>query len=329
MQKVEKDRLKSPRVYIVILNYNGERWIEECLSTVLRTAYDNYRVVFVDNNSSDNSVEVVAANFPVVELVVNYDNLGFCEGNNVGIRRALVDDSTKYVVLLNTDTRVTPNWLSEIVNVGESNPEIGVLSGVQLTYKTSEFNPWTRKVLKQHLDELRNHSTCRKWIETDRVEGSCFAIKRAVIEEVGLLDPIYFMYYEDTDYCRRARAHNYRVAIVTRSLYHHYRGGSATATNELSKRRNYLLDRSRLIYVLTDPQLSLSRNLVNYCKKGIDLLLTRILQRDYLGCWNIVRLQPLILICGIRVISKIKRDRHRLLSRGKCSFDLGSSQIPN
>src|SRR5262245_27188550 len=135
--------MKQPLVYIIVLNYNGRRWLENCLAALPTTRYENYPVIVVDNAPTAGRVENWENSFHEIEVIENRENLAFSEGNNTGIRAAL-RNNPDYVVLLSPDTKVEPEWLTEIVALGESNARIGILGAVQLEYDTDEFNSWTR-----------------------------------------------------------------------------------------------------------------------------------------------------------------------------------------
>src|SRR5262245_39842324 len=137
----------SPLVYILIVNYNGRRWLEDCFKALLATEYGNFKVLFIDNDSADDSVEFVKTNFPEIEVIANPSNAGFYTANNIGISRAL-EARADYVVLLNGDTKVTKDWLTELITVGEQNPDIGVLGPVQMAYSDTGFNYWTTTIAK-------------------------------------------------------------------------------------------------------------------------------------------------------------------------------------
>ena len=304
----------SPLVYVIVVNFNGMRWLERCLETLYATNYDNFRVIVVDNNSSDGSVAFIESAFPKTELAVNDQNLGFCEGNNVGIEIALKANAD-YIVLLNSDTESTKDWLTELVAVGEQHPSIGVLGSVQMEYAGSGFNSWTVTVAQEHLAELSNPDTARSWIPMRWVEGSCFAVKRGVIEEVGLLDPIYFMYYEEIDYCRRVTAHGYDVALVPRSRIHHFRGGTSKVDKPAKRARDRRFDRSHLIFHATDLQRVFALNLCRYFLTVGYKCFESIKVRRYYRVWDVLRLQPELLKSLGAIRRKWKRDRQRLRGR--------------
>jgi GT2 family glycosyltransferase len=305
---VEYLRIMPPSVYVIILSYNGSRWLEACLASVMATDYPNLEVILVDNASSDNCVELVRKRYPQVTVIVNNYNYGYSEGNNVGIISAICAGAD-YVVLLNQDTKVTPHWLNEIIGVGESNEEIGILGSVQLNYDDNDLNSWTLSAMNGDLDELRDPTRARRWIPVEWVEGSCFVIKRQVLEKIGLLDPIYFAFYEEIDFCRRAEYNGFRVALVPRSRIHHFRGGSWQENRKIERDRNYRCDRSQFIYSLTDPRKSLTGNLLSYLvtlgSKSKELLLDFDRQRAF----DLLSIQIDVLANGRKLFGKWRRER--------------------
>jgi GT2 family glycosyltransferase len=280
----------APPVAVIVLNFNGRRWLESCFTALAATDYPNFWMTFVDNASDDGSVDLVRERFPKIEVIVNPTNLGFCEGNNVGIRRSL-EDGAEYVVLLNPDTKVEPNWLKELIEIGQSEKRVGILGAVQLEYEGGNFNGWTRTALGAQLAELRVPERARRWIPVEWVEGACLAVKRQVIEEIGLLDPIYFAFYEEIDFCRRATLRGWEVALVPRSRIHHFRGGSWEANARIKRERDYRCDRSQFIFTLTEPRRSLGANLgwylVTLGTKGKEALREASLAR----LWDLARMQ--------------------------------------
>lgn len=300
----------QPSVYIVVLNFNGERWLQACLDSLLLTNYDNLTVLVVDNASSDGSFESAKVQFPQIEYISNPGNYGFSEGNNVGIRQALANGAD-YVVLLNPDTKVEPDWLINLIKVGESESGIGILGAVQLNYENADFNSWTKTALSQHLNELKEADRAREWIPVDWVEGACFAVKRRVFDEIGMLDPIYFAFYEEIDFCRRAACRGYQIAVAPRSLIHHYRGGSWQADRKIKRERDYRCDRSQFIYNMTDPSKSLFGNLFRYlitlATKGKELMA----DFSFARAWDLLRMQFDVMANSGRLFVKWRRERAR------------------
>lgn len=298
--------MNTPLVYIVILNYNGVDWLKACLASVLATAYDNFQVLLVDNSSTDGSVSFVRTEFPQVEVVQNSRNLGFSAGNNVGIERALTAGAN-YVVLLNPDTKVPPGWLARLIEIGEAESAIGILGPVQNCYDSDEPNAWTKAVVTQHLAQGGSANALPDWHTVEWVEGSCFVVKREVFHQIGYLDPIYYSFYEEIDFCRRAACVGYQVALVTKTYIHHHRGGIWAA--QKNRKRDYLCDRGQFIYVLTDPRRSLLRNLAWWFVTLRTKLKDFLWPFDFARLANLIQIQTFLVINWVAIYHKWKREQ--------------------
>src|SRR5436190_7401977 len=130
----------APSVAVIVLNWNGRDDTLACLESLAGLNYDNFQVMVVDNGSTDGSVGAIRPRFPGVEIIETGRNLGFAEGNNVGIRLAL-DRGMDYVFLLNNDTVVDPSLLSELVAAAERCPEGGIF-GAQILYHSDPLKIW-------------------------------------------------------------------------------------------------------------------------------------------------------------------------------------------
>lgn len=305
-------------VAVIIVNYNGERWLTRCLDSLRGTIGVDRRIIVVDNGSTDRSVEIVRENFPEVELLCAGENLGFCEGNNRGIGQALAGGA-ELVALLNPDTWVEPDWLRELVAVLESEAAPGIVGAVQLGYDDDRFNSWTMTAVPQHLAELEDVGRARRWIPVDWVEGACLLISRQVLDEIGWLDPLFFAFYEEIDLCRRARAHGYRVGLVPRSRIHHYRGGSWQATPARQRERDRRCDRSQFIYVLSDPARGRVANLVAGLWTLVTKLKEAVVARSGRKVVDLLSVQVEVWRAWPAIERKwaTDRERHRQMARSK------------
>lgn len=299
---------RAPLVAIVVLNFNAEQWLDACLRSVAETQYAPFHVIVVDNASCDGSVEYVRSRFPDVELVENGSNLGFCEGNNVGIRRAL-ELGADYVVLLNPDTKVDPGWLAELVRVGESAAEVGILGPTQLDYDRDDLARWTLQFAVAHIEALRDPTGAPDWIPVRWVEGSCFAVKRHVVERIGLLDPIYGSFFEELDYCRRAMHGGYKTALVPRARFRHKGGAVWTSTARLRRERELRYDRSHLIYSATDPGRSIVGNAIRYVLTSGRKVVQQVGRGRPGRVLDVLRLQPAMVRNARALLAKWQRDR--------------------
>ena len=217
----------TPLTFIIVLNWDGRHHLQDCLDSLSFLDYPNYKILLVDNNSRDESVLFVKSNYLHVHIIQNDKNLGFAEGNNVGIRYAL-SQGAEYVVLLNNDTRVEPDFLTHLIQRGEEAKEVGVLGGKVLMF----FNPCIVNSTGVNLNQFAYgwdrdfgeevHSLNREPGEVLAVTGSLMAIKREVFEKIGFLDPKFFAYFEDVDFCIRVWKHtDFKIEYVPQALIYH------------------------------------------------------------------------------------------------------------
>jgi len=216
-----------PLVYIILVNWNGMRDTLECLQSLEQVSYSKFKILVVDNASSDGSVEEISKQYPKVEFICNKENLRFAGGNNVGIEYAL-KQKAEYVLLLNNDTTVEKNFLSELVNAFENNANVGI-AGAKIFYFSDKKRIWYaggRVNLKTGITSHRgirhiDNEQFNKTEETDYITGCCMLLKREVIDEVGMLDESYFIYGEDADWCLRAKKVGYKLLYVPSAIVYH------------------------------------------------------------------------------------------------------------
>ena len=122
------------KVAFVIVGWNNENLIEECISSIKNQTHKNIQIIFVDNNSSDKSCKLISEKFPEVDLIKMKENTGFAKGNNIGIKKALEDKNVTYVALLNTDATITPNWVETILKNAIKKPNGASFQTITLDY---------------------------------------------------------------------------------------------------------------------------------------------------------------------------------------------------
>jgi len=221
---------------IIVVNWNGKRYLEECLSALLSQTYSPYEIILVDNGSRDGSVDFVAERFPEVRIIENGENLGFAAGNNVAIRVARGD----YIVTLNNDTRAEPDWLEDLVKVAETDPKIGMCASKMLFYHhTGVLNSTgiSLDVAGIAWDRRR---------EPIEIFGPCAGAalyRREMLDEVGLFDEDFFAYHEDVDLAWRARSRGWRCVYNPRAIVYHVHSGTGL---EGSAFKNRLLGRNKI-----------------------------------------------------------------------------------
>jgi GT2 family glycosyltransferase len=212
-------------VSIIILNYNGGEDVLECLASVAEIDYSNYETIVVDNGSTDNSVAEIRRRFPLVKIIENKTNLGFPAGNDVGIRAS----TAPYVLLLNDDVVVDRQILKDLLSAAQSHPEAGIAGPAVLYYKEPE-RIWAAGAkispfgYATHLDKGKRFAIGSLPHYADYITGCALLIKRNVIERIGLLDPAYFLYFDDADYCCRARKAGFKCLYVPSPTVRHKTG---------------------------------------------------------------------------------------------------------
>ena len=209
-------------VYIILLNWHGWRDTIACLDSLVSLDYNDYRVLVVDNGSTDDSVARIRAAHPEVPIIETGRNLGFSGGCNVGIRRAL-EDGADYVWLLNNDTTVDPQALTAMVAVAEADPGVGAVGSV-LYYLDSpkDIQAWGGGRVCFWTGRSRHLLHPVPGARLHYLTAASTLLRRRALEEVGLLDEnTFFMYWEDTDFSFRLRKAGWRLAVADQSIVLH------------------------------------------------------------------------------------------------------------
>ncbi len=219
---------------LIIVSWNTSALLDACLSTIpASVAGLHVQPIVIDNNSTDGSPEMVAADFPQVTLIRNAENVGFARANNQGIRQAL----GRHVLLLNSDTQLPPGALVGLVDFMDTHLSVGVCSprlltqdGAPQAYAFGD-DPSFSYLLRRGLKRLLLNRPIHDWdvdhtVDVDWVSGACLLLRREALAQVGGLDEQIFMYFEDVDLCRRIRQQGWRVCYVPEIQITHLGGQS-------------------------------------------------------------------------------------------------------
>jgi len=215
------------KVYIILLNWNGKEDTLECIESLKRIDYSNYKIITVDNNSEDDSVLEIRKRYSKIKIIENKENLGFAGGNNVGIKYAM-ENGADYVLLINNDTTVEKDFLRELVKEGELNKNAGLL-GPKTNYHSEQNRIWfaggkvswlKNKGTHLGLDKIDNDQF-NKIKKVDYLTGCCLLIKKEVIKKIGVLEEGYFLYYEETDFCLLAKNADYKCLYIPKAKIYH------------------------------------------------------------------------------------------------------------
>ncbi|MFP4381971.1 MAG: glycosyltransferase family 2 protein [Candidatus Sumerlaeia bacterium] len=215
---------KQPFFSIIIVSLNGGEVIATALDALRHDGYARKEVIVVDNGSTDDLAEKVRGQYPEVRLIQSPINLGFAGGNNLGLREAAGD----IMVLLNDDTEVRPGWLDAFARVAAEHDKWGIM-GCKLLYPDGKTIQHAGGVIApngntMHLGyEAPDDGSWDELIQCDYVTGAALAIRRELMDRLGMLDEKYFpIYFEETDYCWRARQLGYEVLYVPDSVVIHH-----------------------------------------------------------------------------------------------------------
>ena len=231
--------MDQPKVSIITLNWNGLEDTRECLESLKKVTYPNHEVIVVDNCSEGNDAQILEEEFgDYVRVIRNEKNYGFGEGCNTGIRYVLKRSHPKYILLINNDVVVQPDFLDELVKVGEDDPQVGIVGPKIYYYDYDGRNDviwsaggrvrwWALRINPQIGDTDDDTAKYQATTSVDWITGAVMMFKACLTEEVGLLDARYFIGHEDIDYCLKVRKRGYKVVYVPGARAWHKVGASA------------------------------------------------------------------------------------------------------
>lgn len=274
--------MQTPLVTIITVNYEHSDVTCELLQSLSKIQYRNIEIIVVDNASKKDNPEYMLRAFPHIQLIRSTENLGFAGGNNLGIKQSKGD----YLLFINNDTEVEPNFLGPMVNFLEQHPEIGAISPKIHFYHQpntiqyaghSPMNHWTMRshsIGWNQADKGEYNDIC----ETNFVHGAAMMVPRRVIEKVGMMSESYFLYYEEFDWATRMLRAGYRLYYFGPSLILHK---ESVSTGKFSPFKTYYMNRSRWLYLRRNVHgfpaliawmyqafISIPKNCISYLMRG-------------------------------------------------------------
>jgi len=233
---------KQPSVAIIIVNYNGIEDTIECIKSLDKINYCNYKVFVIENGSSKKptKAQIDYLNGHAV-YIESSENLGFSGGNNIGIRKA-IENGFDYVLLLNNDTTVEPDFLSILIGVAIQKENVGIVGG-KIAFYSKPSHLWYGG---GHLNEKSGGGSHERWNElnppdTDEIRevtfitGCLMLIPTNVLKKVGLLSEEYFLYAEDTDFCYKVIKAGYKLWFCENTMVYHKVSASTGATSAMTQ----------------------------------------------------------------------------------------------
>jgi GT2 family glycosyltransferase len=251
-----------PTVAIVILNWNGKKYLEQFLPSLLASSYTNKKIIVADNASTDDSVNYLCANFPSVEIICNTSNEGFAKGYNTALKKVKAD----YYVLLNSDVEVTQNWIEPIISLMENDRAIGACQPKIKSYNErthfeyagasggwiDEFGyPFSRgrvfDFTEEDTGQYDNAEPCF-W-----ASGAALFVRSYLYHQLGGLDEYFFAHQEEIDLCWRLQLVGYKVYVEPKSTVYHIGGGTLPKANN---KKVFLNFRNNLIMLAKNLSLA-------------------------------------------------------------------------
>lgn len=248
------------KLSLIILVFNGAPYLPELIASLKKTKWptQDFEIIFVDNASHDNSVEIIRnCDLANMHVICNSKNLGFTGGNNVGMRKAL-ESKSDYIVLLNQDTVVDPEWLEELVRVAKNKPDAGAVQSLLLYWgKKNVVNSWGNHIhflgfefAGGNLEKLPDAGAPLSVKEVTYCSGAAVLYKSSVLKKVSLFDETLGSYHEDADICLRMRLRGYKSYCAPQSVvYHKYEFLKAHKAIK-GQYKYYLMERNRLYTLL-------------------------------------------------------------------------------
>lgn len=234
------------RISVIIVNWNGERFLKPCLDSVLGQSYDGLEVIVVDNGSTDGSVDLIQKNYTQVIIIENGENLGFAEANNIGIEKSSCD----YILALNNDTVLDEDFFESLIkSIEKSDGKTAMWAPKILSINDKETIDSVGGLLVSRCGIAkgrgRNEKDIGQFDKADAfIPSGCAALyKKSMLDKIGLFDKDFFAYCEDTDLGLRAVRAGYKTINVPGAVvYHHYSG----TTGKYSLKKAFLIERNHL-----------------------------------------------------------------------------------
>jgi GT2 family glycosyltransferase len=234
----------NKRVSIIILTYNNEKDLAECIPSILDQTYKNFELLIVDNGSTDGTIAYIKTHYPEIKLIETGTNLGYAGGNNVGFQHANGD----YIVVVNPDTLVDPGWLTHLIQPFDDDHRIGITNSKVLEYDDRDHGSCgnTSHYTGLHFPRgmEKSASTFTKPEIVSAISGCSFAIRKEVLSNLGGFDADYFLYLEDSDLSLRTRLAGYKILFTPESVIYHKHKTVITPQKE------YYLEKNRYMLLL-------------------------------------------------------------------------------
>lgn len=303
------------KLAIVILNWNGQKYLAQFLPVLLRFAPDYAEVIVADNASYDNSIEFLKTEYPAIRIIQNNENGGFSKGYNTALQQV----EAEYYCLLNSDVEVTKNWAEPIIALLDNQPDVAVVQPKLLSFSNKEqFEyagagggfvdylgyPFCRGRVFGNVEN--DEGQYNNAIEIFWATGAALFVRSTVFHKLNGLDNDFFAHMEEIDFCWRVKSLGYKIMVEPKSIIYHVGGGTLPKN---SARKTYLNFRNNLFLLLKNlPKQKLFPVLLVRFPLDIVAGIFFLCQGNYKDSWAVFRAQ----LSFLRQFGKMKRKRNNI-----------------
>ena len=303
------------KLAIVILNWNGQKFLSQFLPALLRFSPDYAEVIVADNASNDDSVPFLKETFPSVRIIQNNDNGGFSKGYN----EALQQIEAEYYCLLNSDIEVTENWIEPVIDLLDNNSEVAVVQPKLLSYNNKEYfeyagasggfldflgYPFCRGRVFENLE--KDNGQHNSAMEVFWATGAAMFVRSNIFHKLNGLDEDFFAHMEEIDFCWRVKSLGFKVMVEPKSVIYHIGGGTLPKN---SARKTYLNFRNNLFLLLKNlPKSKLFPVFLARFYLDHIAALFFLLQGHWKDAWAVLRAQ----LSFVRQFRKMKRKSNNI-----------------
>lgn len=273
------------KVSVIIVTYNGMKWIEECLNSILNSSV-SAEIIIIDNCSTDNTVQFIKSNFKGVMLIEQKENLGFGKANNIGMSLALYNNSD-FVFLLNQDVCVLPNSIEVLIDVAQKKLDYGIISPIQLDYSGEFLEEYFFRFVSKgkglsFFSDFVLDKEIKEIYDTDFVQAATWLIPSNTLKKIGGFDPIFFHYGEDNNYCQRVLYHGLKIGIASKSFIRHDATQHEKVIEELFSNKYFKTFEKNFYATYANINVPYNKSIILKLKKNLrSLIVTNLLKFNF------------------------------------------------
>ncbi|APG60113.1 glycosyltransferase family 2 protein [Christiangramia salexigens] len=268
--------MEQNKVFVIIVSYNGMRWIGDCINSIL-TSNISVNIIVVDNASTDGTSQYIRDNFEGIKLIENNKNIGFGKANNQGLSYAL-KQSCDYVFLLNQDTLIEPDTIDILIESSKNNPEFGIISPVHLDATGKHLDPSFLFYIKKEegiifLEDCILNKRRKEIYELKMINAAAWLLPTKTLDILGGFSPLFFLYGEDDNYCQRATYHKLKIGFTPAAFITHDSQNNNTGDFKPGSEKYFrkFINRIKIKYANVNTEDFQKFHLLKYyyCKKAL------------------------------------------------------------